>query len=165
MARKQTKRQLDSSVYYSFEAIDTRNAIFNFVVGERGNGKTYGAKLKAIRNYLKHGAEFIYLRRYKEEIATFSTFFNDIADRFPDHQFRVIGRTAQIRRRCDDDEFPWKTFGYAMVLSVGQQLKGSSFPKVNTIIFDEFIIEKGVNRYLTNEVESLLNFYNTIDRY
>ena len=165
MARKQKKRQLDSSVYYSFESIDTRNAILNFVIGSRGNGKTYGAKEKAIRNYLRYGNEFIYLRRYKEELATFSTFFNDIADQFPDYQFRVIGRTAQIRRRCDGDEFPWKTIGYGMVLSVAQQLKGSSYPKVGSIIFDEFIIEKGVIRYLTNEVETFLNFYNTIDRY
>ena len=164
MARKKTKK-LDTKVYYDFGILDSYGAMFNMVVGVRGNGKTYGAKYKAIKNFLKYGSQFVYLRRYRDELHTFSTFFNDISDRFPDYEFRCIGRNAQCRRRCDNDEYPWKIMGYAVALSTAQQLKGTSYPLVTSIIFDEFIIEKGLNRYLPNEVQALLNFYNTVDRY
>lgn len=39
-----------------------------------------------------------------------------------------------------------------------------SFPDVDKIIFDEFIIDKGTYRYLTKEVNAFLNFYDTISR-
>ena len=44
--------------------------------------------------------------------------------------------------------------GYGMTLSTAQQLKSSNFPKVKTIIFDEFLIEPGQGHYIKNEVFS-----------
>ena len=56
-----------------------------------------------------------------------------------------------------------KFVGYAMTLSTAQDLKGTSFPEVNTIIFDEFIIEEGQKKYyLQNEVVIFLNLLETI---
>jgi hypothetical protein len=43
--------------------------------------------------------------------------------------------------------------------------KSVSYNKVKTIIFDEFIIEKGVVQYLPNESVVFNNFFNTVDRY
>ena len=44
--------------------------------------------------------------------------------------------------------------GYAMPLSRYKTLKSSSFVNVDTIIFDEFLPEKGgYNLYIPNEVE------------
>lgn len=52
-----------------------------------------------------------------------------------------------------------------MTLSTAQDLKGTSFSKVNTIIFDEFIIEEGQKKYyLQNEVVIFLNLLETIGR-
>ena len=156
------KNVFDSSLFYSYQRIDSYNAAFNFVIGERGNGKTYGAKYKVIKNFIKKKEEFIYLRRYQEELHTFSTFFDDIRDKFPQYEFRTVGRTAQIRKNGVEK---WTSFGTAIALSTSQMIKSSSFPKVSTIIYDEFIIEKGVLRYLTDEVRVMLGFYNTVDRY
>lgn len=58
-----------------------------------------------------------------------------------------------------------KFVGYAMTLSTAQDLKGTSFSKVSTIIFDEFIIEEGQKKYyLQNEVLIFLNLLETIGR-
>ena len=46
--------------------------------------------------------------------------------------------------------------GYALALSTSNILKSTSFDGVTTIIFDEFIIDKGCYHYLQNEVESML---------
>lgn len=52
-----------------------------------------------------------------------------------------------------------------MTLSTAQDLKGTSFSKVTTLIFDEFIIEEGQKKfYLQNEVLIFLNLLETIGR-
>ena len=54
--------------------------------------------------------------------------------------------------------------GYTMALSTSNILKSTSFDGVTTIIFDEFIIDKGCYHYLQNEVEQLLDLVETVAR-
>lgn len=153
--------------YYSFNYILSFQAVFNFILGARGLGKTYGAKYRAIKKALHSDEQFIYLRRYKTELRSKSTFFADIESKFPDWDFRVNGDLAQashISTRTSDKR-AWKTIGYFIALSVAGSVKSNSFHYVTTIIFDEFIIEKGHIQYLNNEVKTLLEFMNTVDRY
>jgi len=49
--------------YYDLHNLLTRNAPWNFIIGARGLGKTFAAKRYGIKEYIKHGHEFIYLRR------------------------------------------------------------------------------------------------------
>lgn len=148
--------------YYNYGPLLSHNAQINLVMGARGTGKSYGAKKLAMRRFIEKGEEFIYLRRYKTELKTRDTFFNDIAHEFPKHEFRVEGLTAQCRLKGDKE---WATMGYFCALSVAQTFKSTPFPLVTTVIFDEFIIDKGVAHYLPNEVDKLLDFYSTVDRY
>lgn len=43
-------------------------ALFNYIIGNRGGGKTFGAKQYVIEQFLKNQKEFIYLRRYRTEL-------------------------------------------------------------------------------------------------
>ena len=144
-------------MWYSADKLLTHNALFNFVISSRGDGKTYDFKKRAIRNFLKKGSQFIYLRRYKSDLKTIGTFFNDIIvnDEFPDHKLYVKGNKFYI-----DDNLA----GYAFPLSTSITLKSSSFPLVTLIGFDEFLIKTGSSRYLFNEVELFLEFYSTVAR-
>lgn len=151
--------------YYNYNNLLSRNGTFNFVVGGRGLGKTYGAKAWAIRDYIKNGNEFIYLRRYKTEQAGKDTFFTDIAHIFPEWDFRVVGTTAQIKRFDDESKGAWKVFGYFTQLSNAMTQKSIAYPKVTKIIYDEFIIQKGFVRYLPEEVKAFQEFYSTVDRW
>lgn len=157
----------DKSVFYNFDKLYSFNGTYNFLVGGRGLGKTYGAKVKAIKAGMEKGQEFIYLRRYKDELKTAKeTFFADIAGEFPDYDFRHDRHHAQyshIKLR-DEKKRPWITIGYFIALSTAQSQKSVAFPKVKTIIFDEFIIEKGMTQYLPNEAEAFTNFYSTVNR-
>lgn len=153
--------------YYSFDKLYSHNAVYNFAVGGRGIGKTYGAKKKAIKNGIEKGEQFIYLRRYKTELSTRTTFFADIAHEFPNVDFRVNGASAQyapIETR-DDKKRQWHTIGYFLTLASGQAMKGTAFPLVTLIIFDEFILEDGALHYLPDEATIFNNFYSTVDRY
>ena len=154
------------SSYYSFDKVLSFNGVFNFIVGDRGVGKTYGAKKKAIKDALKHGHEFIYLRRFKDDIRTRATFFADVMHEFPDNDFRVngmIGETAPVETR-DDKKRPWKLICYFATLSQAASMKSQPFPEVRTIIYDEFILEKGMRHYLPDEYHAFLEFFNTVDR-
>jgi len=154
--------------YYNFDKIHSYNATFNFLVGSRGLGKTYGAKKHVLRKAIRNGEQFVFVRRYKEELQTSSkTFFADIEHEFPDHDFRTNGWLAEMApaETRDEKKRAWSTIGYFVPLSRGQSMKGVSFPKVKTIIFDEFIIEKGTTHYLSNEADAFQNFYVTVDRF
>lgn len=154
--------------FYNFDKLFSYNGTYNFVVGGRGIGKTYGAKEKAIRTALKTGDQFIYLRRYKTELATArNTFFADIEQKFPKHDLRANGNVAEfapIETRGEKKRV-WFVMGYFIALSTAQTQKSVSFPKVKTIIYDEFIIETGALHYLPDEAIVFNNFYSTVDRY
>lgn len=154
--------------WYDFRKLWSYNGTFNMVSGGRGIGKTYGAKKKAIKDALKNGNQFIYLRRYSKELtASKQTFFSDIAHEFPEYDFRVRGNeavAAHVDTR-DDDKRPWIVIGYFVALSTAQSQKGVSFHNVTLIVFDEFIIERGNMIYLPNEADVFTNFYSTVDRY
>ena len=153
--------------YYSFDYILSHNAVYNFVVGARGLGKTYGAKRKAIKAFLKRGDQFVYTRRYKDDLKGRWSFFADIEHEFPEWEFRVNGLIAECAPSATrgQKKRDWKTMGYFVALSQAQTFKSVSFPKVTLVIFDEFIIEKGAMHYLPREAKAFNDLFSTIDRY
>lgn len=158
----QVKNVLSNKIYYDISNTLTYNALFYFIIGERGVGKTYSAKKFCIRRFLKTGEQFVYLRRYKTELSESvgdekeAKFFKKIKSEFPDHKFKVSGDKLY----CDN-----KICGYALSLSTALILKSAEFDKVKTIIFDEFIIDGGSSyHYFRNEVEQFLEFYESIAR-
>lgn len=154
--------------WYNPDKLLSYNAVFNFIVGGRGIGKTWRFKYNAVRAGVRTDEQFIYLRRYKNELThSKGTFFNDIGHKFPNHDFRVNGNEAQCAhvKTRKDKKREWKTIGYFIALSTAQAIKSVSYLKVTRIIFDEFIVEKGNIRYLPGEDGAMLNFFNTVDRY
>ena len=146
---------IDFKYYYNGYKTLTHNALYNFIIGNRGGGKSFWAKYWAINDFLKNGSEFIYLRRYSKELKTIKNFFNDVAEFFPNVIFQVKGRTFLINEQ---------KAGECLILATSKIEKSNSYPLVNKIIFDEFIIDKGVYRYLPNEVEYFLELYETVAR-
>lgn len=132
------------------------NALFNFIIGNRGGGKTYGAKKYVINRFKKTGEQFIYMRRFTTELKSAKPkFFAPMQAEFPDCKFTVKGNEFIV-----DGE----TAGFAMPLSTAKIQKSNDYPKVTTIIFDEFIIDKGSHHYLPDEVTMFLEAYETIAR-
>lgn len=155
--------------WYNWDKISSFNATMHFLVGQRGVGKTYGWKKKAIRAAIRRGEQFMYVRRYKEELKiSKETFFDDLVVKgeFPGFDFRSYGSFAQMAPAStrDDKKRPWKTIGHFVALSTAANIKSVAYPLVTNIGFDEFIIEKGNVQYIANEVHKFLNLYSTVDR-
>lgn len=162
--------------YFNLHDILSRNAILNMIIGHRSAGKTYSFKEWSIKDWKKNGKEFMYIRRYKNEIDNVKdTLFDDIADKY-NIEVRCIGKKYEARNIPTDEDienlsdkelrkkYPWKTFGWAIALSQQQMYKSASWPNVNKMCLDEFIIENPRQHYLENEVNQLLSLYFTIDR-
>ena len=148
---------MDKNIFYDYQKVLSYNSLLNFIIGERGCGKSYGAVKHVINRYLKTGEEFIYLRRYKTELkSSVPKFFDAInANNEFENKLTVKNNTFY----CDD-----KPCGYAVCLSTSNILKSTSYAKVKTIIFDEFILDKGCYHYLQNEVIQMLDIIETIGR-
>lgn len=150
-------------MYYDYNKLMSYNFLLAFVIGERGVGKTFGAKKKLLQNFLNKGEEFIYLRRYKTELdLALTTFWDDLISQecFPDHTLQVKKSKKMTTFTCDNT-----TCGYAVPLSTANILKSTSFPNVKYIVFDEFLIDNsGTYHYLKNEVTMLLDIIETVGR-
>lgn len=146
-------------MYWDINKTLSHNCLFNFIVGNRGGGKTYGFKDWAIKDYLKTGSQFVYVRRYDTELKTTDKFFEDIKVAYPTHEFNVKSGKSQMFFYIDG-----KIAGYGIPLSKAKIFKSVAFPRVNKIGFDEFIIDKGVYHYLHDEVVCFLELYETIAR-
>lgn len=151
------------NIYYNYDRLFSYNFLIAFVIGERGVGKSFNAKVAVLNKFLKTGEQFIYIRRYKTELDTaLATFWNDLQNNgyFEDYRLEVRKSKMLTEFKCNG-----KVCGYAVPLSTANILKSTAFPKVGTIVFDEFLLDNaGTYRYLKNEVTLLLDVIETVFR-
>lgn len=147
----------NDNIFFDADRTLSHNRLFNWVIGARGVGKTFNSLEYAIRRYKKGKGQFIYLRRFKEEIKNTKM----------EKLFSPLEREGVVEHvDYNNGAFYLKDelepCGYAFGLSSTE--KSMALPDVSLIIFDEFLIEKGYKRYLNDEVETFLNFYETVAR-
>lgn len=143
------------SIYYSPAPLLSQKCIFNYVIGNRGGGKSFSGKELVIKRFKKKGKQFIYLRRYQTELDVIEDYWADIRWKFPKDELTQKGDKLYINGNLA---------GYMIALTKTPGLKSNPYPLVTTIIFDEFIIDKGRLTYLRNEAQLLEEFYDTVDR-
>lgn len=154
-------------MWYDYNEVMSHNAMLNFIIGERGVGKSYGIKKYVINKAINKKRKFIYLRRYETELKKSindNEFFKDIGkdNKFKDYEFKIDGDKFLYRIKGDKNK--WIVIGYAIPLSKALIYKSVPFDDVDTIIFDEFLIDTGTYKYLKNEPEKLLDFMETVGR-
>ena len=154
-------------LYWDIKRTLSYNALFNFIIGSRGAGKTYGALKYNVEKFIEHrdkGREpwqFLYVRRLSTELEKLTKMrggrlFNAVQKEFADHALTAESNIL----KCDGE-----VCGYSQPLSTASILKSDSFPNVKMIVFDEFIIDnRGTYHYLKDEVTKFLDLYETVAR-
>ena len=149
-------------MYFEPEKTRSHNALFNYVLGIRGCGKTYSMLKWCVERYIKTGERFVYLRRSEEELKKLTTqkngrLFNHVQKEFEGHALWAEANVLHIDKQI---------CGYASALSTAGKLKSDALDNVTTIVFDEFIINKLITqqRYLPDEVTAFNEFYETVAR-
>ena len=154
---------MKENIFYDINKLLSYNALLSFVVGERGVGKSYGAKKFVAKRFINKHKQFVYIRRYKTELKEAlikkgePIFWKQIQndEELKNHKFKNNNELMYI-----DGEIA----GFAIPLSIANILKSSTYDNVDTIIFDEFIIDKGCYHYLQDEVTALLETIETVAR-
>lgn len=159
--------------YYSLKRIKKKNAVYNVIIGERSNGKTYATLKEGLEQYLKTGGQIAIIRRWKEDITgkRASGIWNainenDEVSKLTNGEFTGIhywnGRFFLCNYENNkvvyhDDN----CIGFTFALSDNEHNKSISYPNVETIVFDEFITK---HMYLNDEFVLFMNTVSTIIR-
>ncbi len=146
-----------------YEIVSSTDYFLYIFIGGRGIGKSYSMLSEAY----KHHDMIMYVRRTDTEL-------KNCCDEFTNPYKSInqkIGSNISIKPNKDNaliiekiDEDHSNLIGYASALSTFGKFRGADFSDVNLIIFDEFIVDKGCIRYLTNEVDVFLDLFETIAR-
>lgn len=148
------------------------DAFYYLAIGERSNGKTYSSLDYCLDRYEKNAEQFAYVRRWGEDIRkkNLSELFSghtetgSIQRHFPEWTQVYYGSSKFYLEKVTDEgttrsEEP---IGFAFDLNSMEHYKSISFPRVTTIIFDEFMSRNG---YLPNEWILFMNMLSTIIRH
>ena len=160
--------------YYSLNKINKNNATYNVIFGERSNGKTYATLKQVLENYFNDGSQFAYIRRWSVDVQPkrMNNLFNAIIEdgyleKLSGGKFTAIFyRTGRFYLCTYNDKGKpiyneEDIIGYAFSLSENEHNKANSYPRVTTIIFDEFLTNK---IYLPDEFILFMNTVSTIVR-
>ena len=151
-------------LYYNFDKLFSYTGwIFAFIISERGVGKSFNSKVAVLNKFLKTGEQFVYVRRYKTELdSALNNFWSDLQENgyFEDYDLRVKKNKMVTTFLCNGE-----VCGYAVALSTSNIMKSTAFPKVKTILFDEFMLDNsGTYRYIKSETTLFLDLVETIAR-
>lgn len=148
--------------YLNITKILGYNLPFNFIIGGRGTGKTYGA----LKHVIDNDINFMLMRRTQAQCdlinkAEFNPFKSLNSDLDIDIKTKAISKyNSKFYIEAEESE---KIIGYSCALSTIANMRGFDASDVKLIIYDEFIPEQH-ERSIKNEGSALLNAYETINR-
>ena len=168
------------SEFVNLKMFDKGDYLYNILIGERSNGKTFCVKERIIKDALEKGAEAVFLRRYDSDVMgglgqryfedlVYNDICGNLVEKYSKGKYDGIKyyRRAWYFTKWDDKKEVQISaptpFCYFLSLNTWERSKGNSFPKVNKIFFDEFISDKG---YLQDEFyTAFLNTVSTVMRF
>lgn len=169
--QKQNEEKIE---YYDLQPIDSKNCKYSVIFGKRSNGKTFALLKKIIYNYAMTGQQGAYIRRFEEDmigkrgsglcdgvvkegIVKAATKGKWDSVYYYSHRW-YFARKSDIDGKLLHDEIP---FMIGFSLNSMEHDKGSTYPKVTIVVFDEFISR---TYYLTDEFVLFMNVLSTIIR-
>lgn len=159
--------------YYSLDNLLSKEATYNIVMGERSNGKTYAALKHGLKQFIEEDKELAIIRRWQEDITgrRAAVIFDGLEangeiEKLTGGEFTGIRYYAGKYYLCnyEDGKAIYNEedlFAHAFALSDTEHNKGISYPRIGTVVFDEFITG---NTYLRDEFVLFMNTISTIVR-
>lgn len=150
--------------YVDIEKILSYQIPFNFIVGGRGTGKTYGALKTAYINDIR----FMLMRRTQAQCdlinkPEFNPYKAVCSDLSLNINVKSISKYNSMIYESVGEELEHKILGYTCALSTISNMRGFDASDVRLLIYDEFIPERH-ERAIKNEGSAFLNAYETINR-
>lgn len=161
------------NTYYSANEILGYEALFNLVLSDRSDGKTFNCKVRALEDYDKYGHTTVYVRRFDTEITPkmYLTFFNEVfnVEKYAwyeekyEFKYSKAGVEIRLRDKYENKKEGWEWIVYFLPLSKAGKLKSQlDIQNIHMIDFDEYMPLDG--RYLKDEMILLMELWKSIDR-
>lgn len=155
--------------WYSLDNILKYDAQYYIIYGERSNGKSYAVDKYIIDKFFKDGKQFGFVKRYEEDIK--SKYMSEVFAPLEDYILEKYGHRLKFYRGqwllyedgLEGKISECKVFGYAFSLANVNRTKATSYPHIDTILFEEFMSID--TTYLNDEINLFLNLVSTIVRY
>lgn len=163
--------------FYALKNILTREAHYYVIYGERSNGKTYSVLEYALERYFQTGEQLAIIRRYdtdfKGEQSMRSCYDSlscngnneNIVEKLSGGEYNGVqyyaSRYYLTKQEGDETVRTKNCVALAFALNTWEHSKSGSFPRVKTILFDEFMTR---GRYLVDEFILFQNQISTIVR-
>ena len=166
-------KKKEKESFYRLDNILAQNCLYNMIIGERSNGKTYACIEYALKEYIDNGYQSAYIRRWDEDFKgkrgqQLCSGHSEFIEKYTKGEWTKVSYYSgkwYLARRDDDmdkdvrDEEP---FMFAFGLNAMEHDKSTSYPNITTIIFDEFITRQ---YYLRDEFILFVNVLSTIIRH
>lgn len=158
--------------WVTLDRIKKEHAQYNWLIGQRSNGKTYAVLKEAIDNWVDNGKQTAYIRRWREDfrgkngqtIFDALTHDNYISKRTKGEWTDIYyfsGRWYFCKYEDGKRITQEKPFCYAFSLTNMEHDKSTSYPLITLVIFDEAISRDG---YINDEFVLFCNVLSTIIR-
>lgn len=159
--------------FYSLKNILRKGALYNVIFGGRSNGKTYAVQDYALRRYWETGEQVAIIRRWTEDFTgkRGSVMWDNQSStgnisKITGGEWTDVFYRASRWHLCKYIEGERITceepFAYGFSISSMEHDKSTSYPKITTILFDEFLTR---TVYLDNEFVLFMNVLSTIIRH
>lgn len=171
---KNDKKEKPNLKFYSLDPILSKDCQYNMIFGERSNGKTYALLKYIVSNYIKHKTQGALIRRWKEDFrgkrgqTMFDALVADgLISRLTNNEYQTVYYYSGKWYLANPDARTGKMipaeepFCYGFALSDAEHDKSTSYPKIKTIFFDEFLTRQ---YYLPDEFVLFMNVISTIVR-
>ena len=156
--------------WYTLDNILKHQSQFYIIFGERSNGKSFAVDRYILDKYFEHGEQFAFVKRYEEDIKIkyMSCVFPDELLEYVEERYNKKIKFYQGKWLCYDSDKEGKisecdVMGIAFSLSNVNRTKATTYPKVTTILFEEFMSIDCT--YIPDELSLFLNLISTIVRY
>lgn len=163
--------------YYNLSAILSKNAVYNVIFGERSNGKSYAVLEYALKRFWADRSELAIIRRWSDDFIgkrgqmMFASLEHNgkgenVVSRITGGDWTNIYYYASKWYLCrfDEDgkrEIMEQPFAYGFSITAQEHDKSTSYPRIKTILFDEFLTR---SMYVTDEFVLFMNTLSTIIR-
>lgn len=158
---------MKKSIYWNILKILGFKADFNLVIGQRGNGKTFGVLKHFLECYKKNKKRFCYIRRWDEDVKAFRMEqlfapFRNVIDELFGEEFTIQYRNHKFYL-VNGNDTKIDCIGYVLSLSSSHHTKSIAYTNVGNILYDEFIRMAG-EQELKDELSRYDNTLSTIIR-
>ena len=160
--------------YVTLDRIKREHAHYNWLIGQRSNGKSFALFREMVLNYAKNGKQSALIRRWKEDFRgkRGSHMFDGIVNKgivkeatggeythieYYSGQWFFARYDEQLEKYIKAPD----PFCYGFALSEMEHDKSSSFDNITLIVFDEAVSRQG---YLVDEFVLFCNVLSTIIR-